>query len=123
MWRNHQANARLETEAQQGKFMQGIMGSLYTLKLASSSSHADGNCPFQGACMLICEMLFLPKSQPIHKQLLSGLLQVNGKQQQETVTNSLRQQVTTALLAPMCFSAPIPACSTFKECTQNYQYH
>ena len=78
--------------------MQGVMGRLYALALSLSSSHADGNSLFQEACMLICNMLFLPKSQPIHKQLLSGLLQVDGKQQQKTVINSLKEQVTTALL-------------------------
>ena len=38
-------------------------------------------------------MLFLPRSQPIHRQLLSGLLQIDGRQQQQIVTQSITEQV------------------------------
>ncbi|KAK9830799.1 hypothetical protein WJX74_007694 [Apatococcus lobatus] len=70
-----------------------LMGKLKAFALLLDCNNADGSSSFMDACLLMSSMLFLPKSQPIHRQLLSGLLQVDGNQQQEAVMNSLKQQV------------------------------
>lgn len=71
-----------------------ILSRLNTLAVCQGTSNAYGHDIFLEACSLMSKMLFLPRSQPIHRQLLSGLLQIDGNQQQKTVIQSITEQVT-----------------------------
>lgn len=77
--------------------LQIVMRRLSSMSLAEhSATDEDGSVPdhFLRSCVLIARMLFLPKSQPIHRQLLSGLLQVEGQHQQLAVFSSIQNQVS-----------------------------
>lgn len=70
-----------------------ILSRLNNLAFCQGSSNTNGRDVFPEACLLLSNMLFLPRSQPIHRQLLSGLLQIDGRQQQQIVIQSITEQV------------------------------
>lgn len=70
-----------------------ILSRLDTLGVCQGTGNANGHDIFLEACLLMSNMLFLPRSQPIHRQLLSGLLQIDGHKQQQIVIQSITEQV------------------------------